>query len=274
MWPTAPSDRGRRLLIMTWLRRIAPPVVSLLALGAVWEFAGQFLVPNQLILVPPSAIVGRLGELIVSGELIRHGTVSLIEFSAGFGLAVAIGLAIGVSSGVSERVKRYIDAPVNALYATPVLALSPLFILWLGIDLASKIAVVFLVSVFPIIINVQAGIRETPRMFMEAVKAFGGSNTQVIMKARIPYALPFFMAGVRVSVARAIAGMFVAELFAARAGIGFLIFQAMSVFDTPTVYAGVVVLAGFGVIVVALAGVLERKLAPWHAASLEAEATA
>ena len=151
------------------------------------------------------------------------------------------------------------------LYATPIIALSPLFILWLGIGVASKIAIVFLTAVFPILINTIAGLTATDRTLVEVARSFGASKAQIYLKIRIPAATPFILAGLRLSVARGLVGVVVAELSGARAGLGFLILTSAQNFDTAALFLGVIIFAIAGVASVGLLNWLEQSLASYRA---------
>jgi NitT/TauT family transport system permease protein len=150
------------------------------------------------------------------------------------------------------------------LYATPVIALGPLFVLWLGIGVGSKIAIIFLTSVFPILINTIVGLTTTDRNLIEVARAYGASERQIFTKIRLPSATPFVIAGLRLGVARALVGVVVAELFGARAGLGFMILGSAQNFDTAGLYVGVLILAVAGIVSVELLKALERRLAPWR----------
>jgi NitT/TauT family transport system permease protein len=162
-------------------------------------------------------------------------------------------------------VRGLVDPWVSMLYATPIIALGPLFILWLGIGAASKIAIVFLTAVFPILINTVSGLTNTDRNLIEVARSFGAGARQIYIKVRMPAALPFIIAGLRLSVARALVGVVVAELFGARAGLGFLILNSAQAFDTAGLFVGVIILAIAGVVAVELLKWLESALAPWRA---------
>ena len=189
------------------------------AAAILWEAVAWWL-DNKLFLVRLGAIGERFVELIQSGELISDMRVSFIEFAGGFGLAIVVGISAGVILAASRRLRDLFDTWVSMLYATPTIALGPLFMLAFGIGYASKIALVFLTCVFPILINTLAGLKTTDRTLLEVVRSYGATPRQVYFKVRIPGALPFIIAGLRVSVARALVGVVVAELFGARRGLG------------------------------------------------------
>lgn len=258
-----------------WLRRISlatPPaavqwVVSFALAIALWEFCARVLIRNDLFLAPLSAVAVRAVELWSTGELQTHIEVSFVEFAGGYLLSVAIGIVLGIVLAESPVLRGLVDPWVSMLYATPIIALGPLFILWLGIGAGSKIAIVFLTAVFPILINTVSGLTTTDRNWIEVARSFGASAPQIYAKVRMPAALPFIIAGLRLSVARALVGVVVAELFGARAGLGFLILNSAQSFDTAGLFVGVIILAIAGVVSVELLKWLEAALAPWRAQS-------
>ena len=237
---------------------------SFLAAAALWEFTAHFLVKSPIFFVPLGQIVAKAISLWQAGELQTHITVSGIEFASGFGLATLAGILIGVVLAASTFARRFFEPWVSMLYATPIIALGPLFILALGIGVSSKIAIIFLTAVFPIIINTVTGLTTTDRHLIEAARSFGASESQIQMKVRVPAALPFIIAGLRLGVARALVGVVVAELFGARAGLGFLILTSAQNFDTAALFVGVLLLALAGVVSVEFLKWLEARLAPWR----------
>jgi NitT/TauT family transport system permease protein len=153
---------------------------------------------------------------------------------------------------------------VAGIYATPIVAVSPLFILWFGIGIWSKVAVVISLVVFPVIINTEVGIRSTDRQLIEAVRSFGATPMQIFRKVSLPAATPFILAGIRLGVGRGLIAVVVGELFGSRAGLGFLIIQSAEVFDMPQLFAGIIVLASTGILLTAAFRALEQVLVPWH----------
>jgi NitT/TauT family transport system permease protein len=190
--------------------------------------------------------------------------VSGLEFVVGFALAAVSGIAMGIAVGVSDAIRDVMEPWLSALYATPVVAFAPLFVVWMGIGASSKIAVAFLLAVLPIIINTSAGIRTTEQSLIDVARSFAATRQQVFRKILIPYALPFIIAGLRLGVGRAIIGVVVAEFFGTRAGLGYLILIASQQFDTSALFVAVVILAAVGVLSVIGLHKLERWLAPWR----------
>ncbi len=238
--------------------------LSLVAGFLLWEWVARYLVKSTLIIVPPSHVVESFAELVAKGELQIHVYVTGFEFILGFGLAAVLGVGFGIAIGVSNAVRDVLDPWLSALYATPVVAFAPLFVVWMGIGPSSKVAVAFLLAVLPIIINTSAGIRTTDQNLVDVARSFAARRAQVFRKILIPYALPFIIAGLRLGVGRAIIGVVVAEFFGTRAGLGYMILVSSQLFDTSALFVAVVILAGVGVLSVIGLQKLERWLAPWR----------
>ena len=199
-----------------------------------------------------------------SGPSVTSLLASFTALGLGFAIATLVGIAIGSLIAVSDAVREHIDPLINALYATPLVALSPILILALGIGPASKIAIVFLMAVFPILINTTAGIRSADEGLIEAARAFAASKGQIFRHVLLPSALPFVIAGLRLGVGRGLVGIVIGELFGAREGLGYLIAVSGQTFDIPAMFVGVFVLAVAGVVGVAAFQYLERRIAPWR----------
>lgn len=260
----APIARPRRkpwLVIKPSAWRGAASILSVIIL---WEVAARTIVNNPLFFAPLSAVANRAVELWRTNELQTHIWTSVQEFLLGFVLASAIGIISGVLMASSATIRDFFDPWVSMLYSTPIIALGPLFILWFGIGMSSKIAVIFLVVVFPVLINTFAGLTTTDLNLIEAARSFGASTAQIFAKVRFPAALPFITTGLRLGVARGLVGVVVAELFGAKAGLGFLILISAQTFDTAGLFVGVIILAFSGVVAVEILKWVERRLAPWR----------
>jgi NitT/TauT family transport system permease protein len=228
-----------------------------------WEFVSRVLVANPLFLAAPSQIMGAIYNLSLTGEMERHVAVSAAEFALGYVIASVIGIAIGFGMASSVRFKQAMQPWISGLYATPTIALAPLFILWLGIGIWSKVLVVIFLVLFPVTINTEAGLRTTSERLTEMLRSFGASPRQIFFKVSLPSALPFILAGLKLGIGRGLIGVVVAELFGSRAGLGRLISQAADAFNMPELFAGVVVLAVAGISMTAGFTWLEKRLVPW-----------
>jgi NitT/TauT family transport system permease protein len=182
----------------------------------------------------------------------------------GYSSAALLGIVIGLVMANSERAKQVMQPWVSGLYATPTVALAPLFILWFGIGIFSKVVVVAVLVVFPVIINTETGLKMTNRQLIETVRSFGASRAQIFFKVSLPSALPFIFAGLKLGIGRGLIGVVVAELFGARSGLGQLISQSAETFNMPNLFAGVVILAVAGIALTAGFSWLERRLLPWN----------
>jgi NitT/TauT family transport system permease protein len=237
--------------------------VSVVAGLLIWEFVSRVLVANPLFLAAPTQIVAAIVALAASGELWRHLAISAIEFALGYAIACLVGILAGFGMAKSAVIKQSLQPWVSGLYATPTIALAPLFILWLGIGVWSKVLVVILLVFFPVAINTEAGLRTTSERLIDMLRSFGATERQIFFKVALPSALPFILAGLKLGIGRGLIGVVVAELFGSRAGLGRLIGASADSFNMPDLFAGVVVLAIAGILMTAGFTWLERKLVPW-----------
>lgn len=236
-------------------------VASFVGFLLVWEFLGRRVDP--IMLSYPTAILRAFPELVASGELVRHTAQSLRAFAAGFGLAVAVGIPVGLLMGRYRLVEYALDWHVHALYATPRVAMIPLLVLWFGLGLAVKIAIVFLTAVFPIILATYSGARNVSAQLIETAEAYGARPPQVFVKVFLPATVPYIIAGLRLGVGRGIIGITLAELFTAVSGLGYLLVTYANSFATDKLFVPIVVLAGLGVTLTEGLGWLQRRFAPW-----------
>jgi ABC-type nitrate/sulfonate/bicarbonate transport system permease component len=226
-----------------------------------WEI-GAWLLHNPFFLAPPSAVFWVLVKLF-EGPVYPHLWVSFVEFIVGLALGAVVGIGLGIVMALNDRVRFALDPWIASLYAMPSVALAPLLILWFGIGLWSKVAVVFLVTSIPILVNTLVGIKGADSRLLEAVRAFGANSWQEVWFVRLPWAVPSLVAGLRLAVGRGLVGIVVGELFGARAGIGFLIFDASQRFDSAALLAAVFILSAVGVASVYSLEALERRVGGW-----------
>ena len=237
--------------------------LSVVAGLAFWELISRLVVANPLFLAAPSQIVEAIYRLSLTGEMQRHIAISAAEFALGYAIASVIGIAVGFGMANSPRFKQAMQPWISGLYATPTIALAPLFILWLGIGIWSKVLVVIFLVLFPVTINTEAGLRTTSERLIEMLRSFGATPRQIFFKVSLPSALPFILAGLKLGIGRGLIGVVVAELFGSRAGLGRLISQSADAFNMPELFAGVIVLAVAGIAMTAGFGWVERRLVPW-----------
>jgi NitT/TauT family transport system permease protein len=239
----------------TFQNRYLAATLSVLGGLFLWELISRALVANALFLAAPSQIVEAIYRLTVTGEMGRHVGISAAEFALGYVIASAIASSV--------RFKQAAQPWISGFYATPTIALAPLFILWLGIGIWSKVLVVIFLVLFPVTINTEAGLRTTSERLIEMLRSFGASKRQIFFKVSLPSAVPFILAGLKLGIGRGLIGVVVAELFGSRAGLGRLISQSADAFNMPELFAGVIVLAVAGIAMTAGFGWLEKRLVPW-----------
>jgi ABC-type nitrate/sulfonate/bicarbonate transport system permease component len=229
---------------------------------AIWEIACRTVI-NPLFLPPPSAIAVAFYDTLRSGELPRQLGQTLGVLAVGFGLAVIIGLTLGILMGTVRTAARLLDPYVNALYAMPTVALVPLVIVWLGLGFEAKVFLTFIVGVFPIVINAQAGVKNIPAAYMETARAFACSRSQMFWKVMLPAAIPFFVAGLRLGLGRALVGVVVAEMFTALSGLGYMVTFYGNTFKTALLFVPIITLALLSIAITELIRWAERRITPW-----------
>jgi NitT/TauT family transport system ATP-binding protein len=267
--PPAEPDRKGGVATATRLKRKfrltdhpnAVRGVSLALTFGLWEWYGRGVDP--IFFSYPTAIAAAFPAMIRSGELQKALFSTLGGLAAGFSLSIVIGVTIGLLMGRYRLFDYLVDLQISALYSTPNVALIPLLILWFGLGMTSKIVIVFLAAVFPIIVNTYGGVRNVSRSLVEIAQAEGAGEPQIFGKIIVPASLPFIMAGIRLAVGRAVVGMVVAEMFTAMSGMGGAIVYYGNAFATDKLFVVIILLALLGVGLTGAVKFLEVKLAPW-----------
>jgi NitT/TauT family transport system permease protein len=253
---------NRRPALLT--RRATSFIISLVGVVIVWELLGRFVIKSDLVFAPMSHILLTMYEMARSGELWRHIKASGSAFVAGYVLAVIFGVMLGFAIALKPTLRLYIEPWVIGLSATPMIALAPIFVVILGIGVYSKIAIIFIEVFFPITVNASLGIRSTDGDLIEAARSFGATPAQILRTIYLPFSLSFIIAGMRIGVARGLAGVVISEIFGSVAGIGNLIWFSAESFDMPRLFTGVFILAATSLVLMSLLGKLERDVAPWR----------
>jgi ABC-type nitrate/sulfonate/bicarbonate transport system permease component len=231
----------------------------------IWELVGNVLgMVNPMFMSAPSLIWQAAVQLFGSGEIWNDLRVSGIEFFWGYFLSVIVAIPFGIAVGWYKRMSYIFDPFINAMNATPRVALLPLVIIWLGIGILSKVGIIFLGAVFPILINTRDGVKTTPYNLLNAARSFGASQWQIFRSVVLPSTVPFILTGLRLGVGRALIGVMVGELYAATAGIGFMITVAGATFQTDKVFVGVLIFAITGMIAMELLTKLEARFSKWR----------
>ncbi|HEY7320065.1 MAG TPA: ABC transporter permease [Candidatus Binatia bacterium] len=234
---------------------------SVIFVLVIWEVFGRQV--NPLFLSYPSAIIRASLQLLSAGEIQRQALGSLWVFAAGLTMALVFGIALGLLMGRYRLAEYILDPYVYALDATPRVALIPLLLLWFGLGTPSKIAVVFLSGLFPVLMNTFSGVRTVSAHLVDIGRAYGASERQLFGKVIVPAALPFLMGGTRLAVGRALIGIITAEMFTAVTGMGALLVRYSSALATDKFFVPVIFLALLGVALSSGVERLQKRLAPW-----------
>jgi ABC-type nitrate/sulfonate/bicarbonate transport system permease component len=236
-------------------------VGSLIVTFLVWEWYGRGVDP--IFFSYPTAILAAVPDMIRSGELQANFLASIKSMAIGLSLAIVFGTLLGLLMGRYRFFDQLVDVQINALYATPNVALIPLIILWFGLGTTAKVTIIFLAGFFPIVINTHAGVRNISRGLVEVAQAEAANQMQIFSKIVIPASLPFIATGIRLAMGRAVVAMVVAEMFTAVIGLGGAIVNYGNAFATNKLFVIIIVLALLGVSLTESVRWIERRVAPW-----------
>ena len=247
-------------------RRLPRSMITLISVAVVlslWEWFGRDI--NPVFGSFPSAIAVAFWEIARSGKLGAALYESLQPFVVGYVLAIVVGVPLGLIVGRFRTMDAALGIYITAGYAMPLVALVPLLILWLGLGFKVKVAVIFLMSLFPICINTWVGVTAVPKSLIEVGKSFVASDTVILRRIVLPATLPYIMAGIRLAVGRAVVAMVVAEFFTTISGLGAIIINSANNFDTATMFVPIVLLMLLAIGLNSLILLFERRIAPWQA---------
>jgi NitT/TauT family transport system permease protein len=235
-------------------------VIALVGWQALWS-AGKI---SPLFFTGPSSVVTRFAEEWTRGRLKQDMAYSGLNFIVGVGAAIAVGVVVGVIIGWYKRLAMVVEPFVTALYSTPRVALVPLVLIWFGIGMWSKVFIVFINAVFPVLINTIGGVKAIDDDLLRAARAYCASDWQIFKTIVIPGAVPFILTGVRQAVALGLIGVVVGEMFGGSEGVGYMVNYGGQTFQTDTVFMGVTIIALSGIILTWLAERLERHFSRWR----------
>lgn len=251
----------------SWFRRhegALLPIAAVIVILTCWEAYGRVVGFNPLFFSYPSGIWEGFVDL-AEGPLVDDLRVSGQEFAVGVGFALS-GIPLGMLIGSIRRLRLALDPVINGLYATPTLALTPLFVIWFGLGITSKVAIVTIMAFFPLIISTIEGVKTVDGTLLRAARSFGARRRHLYLDVVLPSIVPFIISGLRLAIGRAIIGVVIGEFIGATAGVGYRIRANASVFQTKQYLAGVAVLIVAAVALNLLLRAVEDRLAPWRRA--------
>ena len=231
---------------------------------AAWEYIWLQKWVSPLFFSGPSAILKEFQVQWTEGTLVSDMLFSGKNFIVGVSLAAVSAIVLGVIIGWYRKARLIFDPFVNALYATPRIAMIPLIIIWVGIDWKAKVFIVFMSSFFPILVNTVAGVRSLDPDLLRAARAFCASDWQIFKTIAVPGSVPFILTGIRQGVALGLIGVVVGEMYGGSEGVGYqLVFSGQS-FRTDTAFVYVLIVAAAGMILTFLTERLERRFSRWR----------
>lgn len=249
-----------RQLGLQWLERSA----CVLLFFAIWEFLPRAGLVNSAFLSPPSAVLAAIVQLAQTGQLGKHAAASLQRSLAGLILAVVAGVALGLLMGVVRRFEAFVDPLLQLFRQVSALALFPVFLLFFGIGEASKIAIIFWAAFWPVLLNTISGVKQVEKLLIHSALSMGASRGFIFFKVILPAAAPSIFTGIRLAGAYSITALVAAEMIGSHAGLGFLTLNSQEIFQIPSMYAGIVLLAILGLALNYGLALLEKRLTRWR----------
>jgi NitT/TauT family transport system permease protein len=256
----APASPGPRRQFARMMRRALPWLV-ILAIFLLWEAVVRAFAIESFVLPAPSAVFASAWEW--RWPLLDNAAQTLMTTAVGFAMAVAFGLVTGIAIGSSRLVYDGFYPALVGFNSIPKVAVIPILVIWFGIGTVPAIITAFLISFFPILVNVAAGIATVEPELKDVLRALGASRLQMIRKVGLPRAMPYFFASLKVAITFAFVGSIVAETVAANKGIGNLMLVASSRFEVPLAFAGLIVTSLMGIGMYLFAEFVERRTTFW-----------
>ncbi|MED2228656.1 ABC transporter permease, partial [Bacillus thuringiensis] len=250
----------RKLNVKVLVRAITIPVIILI----IWQLAGVFGLVSKTVLPTPLDIFLAFQELIKTGELFGHLSISVFRAAAGFFIGGGLGIILGTIVGFSTRSEQYLDPSVQMLRTVPHLAVAPLFVLWFGFGETSKVLLIADGAFFPLYVNAFLGIRGVDSKLFDVARVLEFSKRKLITKLILPSALPNLLLGARLSLGVAWVSLVVAELMGSTEGIGYMIMDARQFSNTDIVFVGIIIFAFVGKFSDSLVRLLEVKFLRWR----------
>ena len=259
-----PTDADAGALA-AWGLRLAPylyPILTLIGFVIAWETFTRVAKISRLLLPAPSDIAVTLATSL---PLLAHmSVITATEFLLGFGLSVVVGIPLGALLVYARPVELAVYPLLVASQTVPKAAIAPIFVVWLGAGLTSKILIAFTIAFFPIVIDTAVGLRAAPAEVVNVVRSMGANAFQVFWFVRLPNALPNIFGGLKVASTLAVVGAIVGEFVSAEKGLGYLVLVANGELNTTLVFASVVTLSILGVVFYFLLELLERFVIRGH----------
>ncbi len=232
-------------------------------LVVLWQFSsGRFI--KEIFVSSPSLVAARLVDMFASGLIWQHLQTTMIEFGAGYAIGAMLGVTLGLALARTQFLADLLEPYIMAFYSIPKIAIAPLFIIWLGINLSPKIAIAAISAFFLVFVNSYSGVRNINEEFVNLARIMGASRSKITRRVLLPAAAPDILLGLRTSVPYAMIGAIIGEFIASNQGLGYLILQAAQLFDSASLFAGIIVLVTLVASVTQSLAWLERQVIRWR----------
>ncbi|QLA16816.1 ABC transporter permease [Desulfolutivibrio sulfoxidireducens] len=241
-------------------------LVLILAVLAVWELLARWKIIDTFFMSQPTAILLDMVDAFRSGEIIPHIVVTLKEALAGLLIGTIAGILSALFLEKMDVAARILDPIIMAFYGIPKLALGPIFILWFGLGIESKIFLAALMVYFLVLFNAYAGFKNVDQSLVNAVKLMGARNRQIMLKVVLPSSIPWMLAGIKAGLGAALLGAVVGEYIGANSGLGWMVEYAGGMYDIARVFTCIIVLMLLMAALNSALGVFERRLLKWRPA--------
>ena len=258
------EDAAPRVSFAARHRDLLLGLAAVVLFFAAWQAIFLVVPFNKLFISKPDLIAWGLLDLIRSGALFRDLAVSAVPFFYGLTAATVVGVTVGIVMGWRRRVGYALDPLMTVFYASPLVALSPLIVIFLGVGITAKTLIIFFLAVFPFIFNAYAGVRAVDPLLINVVRSLGGREIDLYLKVLLPSVLPYIVAGARIAVGRALIGVLVGEFFAASEGIGYAIARFGDLYALDKMFACILVIMVIAVAMTEGIRYAERTAFPWR----------
>jgi len=239
----------------------ALPWLFVIGLLLMWQLACVMFAIPKFVLPSPTLIAVSLRDHV--GPIVEHSAATLARTLVGLTIAVALGVLLGLAIGSSRIIYRGLYPVLVGFNSIPKVAVVPVFVIWFGIGTIPAVLTAFLVSFFPIAVNVATGLATIEPELLDVMRALGARKGKILLKIGLPRSMPYFFASLKIAVTLAFVGTIISETVAANSGIGYLMMAATANFDTPLVFAGLFVIAVLGIVMYALFALIEQRMTFW-----------
>ena len=243
------------------VKYVIPLLAVVVAIGLWAALVSAFAIPEYLLPAPQVVAARMVKDWMV---LWKSGIYTLFSVLTGFTVSIAIGVPIAFMIVLSRGIERAAMPLLVMSQTIPKVAIAPILVVWLGFGILPKIAVVFLISFFPIVVSTVVGLKSVETDMIDLVRSMGGGTTKIMLRVRAPSALPQMFAGFKIAVCLAVVGAIVGEFVGSDRGLGFLLLTSTGTLDGPLIWAALIVLIAMGMTLFAIVSVIERLAIPWH----------